>query len=110
MELIIITPEQLESTFNRFLGNFLKNQSPESPQSDKCNLSDALKVTGLSKSKMYKLTSTNKIPFESYNNRLVFSRKKLEAWIKDKTFIKHDYSGAILNLAKCAERKSSTIK
>ena len=52
---------------------------------DRCDLSEAIKLTRLSKSQLYKLTCSNKIPFQKFGKRLVFSRKQLHAWIGDHT-------------------------
>jgi excisionase family DNA binding protein len=75
--------------------------------SDRCFLDEAIKVTGLSKSKLYKLTSNAKIPCKQFGSRLVFSRKELIEWLESQTVRKHSYSAAFLSLANSANRKGA---
>lgn len=77
---------------------------PKEPQ-DRCYLNDALEVTGLSKSKIYKLTAAGEIPCSQFGSRLVFSRKALLAWVERQTKPKHDHSEAVTQLARSARRK-----
>lgn len=72
---------------------------------DRCYFDDALEVTGLSKSKMYKLTASGEIPCKQFGSRLVFSRKELLEWVERKTKPKHDHSEVILAVARAANRK-----
>jgi len=76
---------------------------------DRCNFNDALKITGLSKSKLYKLTSTGSIPCKQYGNRLVFSKKELLAWMESETKPKHDIAGLKKALAQSAKRKGGAF-
>ena len=39
----------------------------------------------MSKSKLYKLTSQKKLPFETFGKRLVFDEKDLGIWLQDQT-------------------------
>jgi excisionase family DNA binding protein len=54
---------------------------------DRCTLPEACKITGLSVSAIYKMSMDGTIPREKYGKRLVFSRKKLEQWIEDRTVL-----------------------
>ena len=105
MELIVTTPEQLARVVNEAIYRALNCRPQIQQPSDRCTLKDALEITGLSKSKLYKLTSTKEIPFKTYGNRLIFSRKELEVWVQDQTIDKAVSSEASLTLAKSARRK-----
>jgi len=74
---------------------------------DRCYFDDALEVTGLSKSKMYKLTASGEIPCKQFGSRLVFSRKELLEWVERKTKPKHYHSEVILAVARAANRKGA---
>jgi excisionase family DNA binding protein len=81
-------------------------QPPKQPLADRCTLPEALEITALSKSKLYKLTSTNEIPHKRFGNRLIFSRRELLDWIESNTMDKPDHSRACLILAKSIRNKN----
>jgi predicted DNA-binding transcriptional regulator AlpA len=45
------------------------------------SFSDMLAFTGMSESRLYKLTSARKIPFSKVGRSLYFDRKKIEEWL-----------------------------
>ncbi|PVY43267.1 helix-turn-helix domain-containing protein [Pontibacter virosus] len=70
----------------------------------------ALKFLGeqgvpISESHLYKLTAAKGIPFQKFNNKLVFSRAELLNWIETQTVDPSDTGEADLALAKSARRK-----
>ncbi|MGV3538381.1 MAG: helix-turn-helix transcriptional regulator [Rufibacter sp.] len=107
MEFILTTPEQLSQLLRVEISKALNNSQPKQQMlPDRCNLEEALEITGLSKSKIYKLTSAGAIPVKTFGTRrLVFSRKELLAWVESKTTDKKDTSGIELALAKSARNK-----
>lgn len=66
-EQIIKTLERIESllSFNKQVLSF----------------SDMLAFTGMSESRLYKLTSARKIPFSKVGRSLYFDRKQIEEWL-----------------------------
>ena len=48
-------------------------------------LEEALKITGLSISALYKKTMDKAIPFKSFGNRIIFSRRELKEWEETNT-------------------------
>ena len=66
-ELIIKKLEQIESllSFNKEVLNFC----------------DMLAYTGMSESRLYKLTSARKIPFSKVGRSLYFDKKQIEEWL-----------------------------
>lgn len=60
-------------------------QPPQSEPSDRIGLTEAMELTGLKESAIYKRTMTGEIPFQKFGKRLVFSRKDLNEWIESKT-------------------------
>lgn len=54
------------------------------------NLDEACRLTGLSKSHIYKLTCWQKIPFYKQAKHLYFDRSELEAWLKTNRFKSSD--------------------
>ena len=45
------------------------------------NFSDMLLLTGMSESRLYKLTSARKIPFSKVGRSLYFNRTQIEDWL-----------------------------
>lgn len=59
---------------------------PDPPKlSDRVSLPEACEITELSRSAMYKLCMGKEVPHEKYGKRLIFSRKALQEWIRDRT-------------------------
>jgi excisionase family DNA binding protein len=56
--------------------------------SDRCSLPEACELTGVSPSKMYKLSMTGEVPVDKFGRKLVFSRRKLIDWLEENTFPK----------------------
>jgi excisionase family DNA binding protein len=84
----------------------IKKIQVEPPQSDRIGLQEAMQVTGLQKSALYKMTMTGTIPHEKYGKRLVFSRKKLAGWIEQRTIRKQSLEEiAIKQLQKEAQKR-----
>lgn len=106
----ITTHQELQEVINtavmKAVAIITRSQGNDKPI-DRCNFNDALKITGLSKSKMYKLTSTGNIPCKQYGNRLVFSRNELLAWMETETKPKHDLSALHQVLAESAKKKGA---
>jgi excisionase family DNA binding protein len=46
------------------------------------NLNDLTTLTGLSKSHLYKLTCSGRIPFYKQGKYLYFDRQEIESWLK----------------------------
>ncbi|WP_018479361.1 helix-turn-helix domain-containing protein [Pontibacter roseus] len=80
----------------------INNQTP--PKPDRCSFDEALEITGLSKSKLYKLTASKEVPHKRYGNRLIFSRKELANWVEEQT-VEKSSNDSILALAASAKRK-----
>lgn len=59
----------------------------------------------MSKSKIYKLTSTNSIPFLRFGSRLVFDRDELMTWCKDQSETTDTRNMVSNKLALVASRK-----
>jgi hypothetical protein len=80
---LLHTPE-----FREVLRSVLAEQSQQSqdlPEPDECGLDEARALLGvpgkpISKPFVYRETSRGRMPFKKRGNRLVFSRKELQAW------------------------------
>ena len=108
--IIVTTPEELRAIVSEAVIGILPKQPSGEPQIDTMSLNDALELLKehgypTSKAKIYKLTSTGKIPCKTYGNKLVFSRKKILQWAENQTKPKHDSSKISLTLARSARRK-----
>jgi len=90
-KIIVTTPDELRKIIEDAISASLKQDRKKEPVvADHLSLDDAvafLKQSGFptSKTKIYRLTSTNGIPYKKYGNKLVFSRKKLLDWALQKT-------------------------
>ena len=51
------------------------------------NLEEVCQLTGISKSTMYKLTSTREIPHYKKVKHLIFDRLEIEAWMKSNPIV-----------------------
>lgn len=66
------------------IDNRLKNiESLLSGQKNVLNLDEVVGLTGLSKSHLYKLTCSNRIPFYKQAKHLFFDRAEIEKWLKE---------------------------
>lgn len=80
----------IESAVNKGLESKLASPSEPTTPDDRCGLNEACIIIGTpgkpaSKAQVYKLTSENKVPHQKYLNRLVFSRRALNAWVAANT-------------------------
>lgn len=108
--IIVTTPEELRAIVSEAVSGILPKQSSGQRQIDTITLNDALELLKehgypTSKAKIYKLTSTGKIPCKTYGNKLVFSRKEVLHWAEKQTKPKHEPGKVSLILAKSARRK-----
>ncbi len=108
--IIVTTPDELRAIVSEAVSGILPKPSSGQLQIDTITLNDALELLKehgypTSKAKIYKLTSTGKIPCKTYGNKLVFSRKEVLHWAENQTKPKHESSRMSLILAKSARRK-----
>jgi len=54
------------------------------------NFSDMLLLTGMSESRLYKLTSAKKIPFSKVGRSLYFDRAQIEEWLMSNPVLTDD--------------------
>ncbi|PRY09038.1 hypothetical protein CLV24_11989 [Pontibacter ummariensis] len=59
----------------------------------------------ISESHLYKLTASRGIPYQKFNNKLVFSREELLHWIENQTASPGNDDEVTLTLARSARRK-----
>lgn len=81
----------------------LKKLPTPEPLPDRIELAEACELTGYQKSAIYKLTMLGEIPFQKYGKRLVFSRKALNEWMKQRTVSPADIMSD--RLARSAKRQ-----
>lgn len=109
METIFISipiEEFLDKIDERIEKRMSKIKQP-SAINDNISFREACMVTGQSESKMYKLTASGDVPCAHFNNKLVFSRKKLQSWMEAHTIINESGKDiAIRELQQEAIRKS----
>ena len=107
--IVITTSEELKAIVSEAISNILPKQKNE-PVIDTITLDCALELLEqhgfpTSKAKMYKLTSTGKIPCRTYGKKLVFSRKELLQWAESQTKPKYDNSESTLEIVRSTRRK-----
>jgi predicted DNA-binding transcriptional regulator AlpA len=103
-EAVSLLLEKLEN-----LETLLQQQhAPQTIESDRItDLKEVENLTGYSKSKLYKLSSTDGIPHKLMGNRLVFSRSELLAWLETITVNRQPKSKSVLSsIAHSAANKS----
>jgi len=85
---MILSPVPVAELIDRIANEIeerLHRDTPPAPLSDRITVDEAMTLTGLTRSSLYKMTMTNNIPFSKYGKRLVFSRKQLQEWIDRRT-------------------------
>ena len=103
-----IAVTQLLEKVNRIEAILIKPSDPPKPQRFDFNGAlGYLNQQGLtfSKSQMQKKSATGEIPCRKFNNRLVFERTELDAWVEFQTVKVGNNSDAALVLAASANRK-----
>jgi excisionase family DNA binding protein len=75
---------EIKNCLRESIEEIKKLPAPE-PLPDKINLTDAMQLTGLKKSALYKMTMDGTIPHLKYGKRLIFSRKELTTWMEKRT-------------------------
>lgn len=108
--IIVTTPEELKEIITDAISKVLPRQESIKQPIDSITLNDAVDVLKehgypTSKAKIYKLTSTGKIPVKVYGNKLVFSRKEILQWAESQSKPKHDFSQSCRTIARSARRK-----
>lgn len=88
MDVILTTPEQLEALIQKAICKALNINPMVIELPDRCTFKEALEITGLSKSSLYKKTMDKSIPFKSFGKRLIFSRTELKDWMEANTLSK----------------------
>lgn len=111
--IILTTPDELRAIVSEAVSGAFPKPLSNPSQIDTITLTDALELLKehgypTSKAKIYKLTSSGDIPFKTYGNKLVFSRKELLLWAENQTKPKHDLGKVSLTLARSARRKRSS--
>ena len=108
--IILTTPDELRAIVSEAISDALPKSASNLSQIDTITLNDVLELLKehgypTSKAKIYKLTSTGKIPCKTYGNKLVFSRKEILLWAENQTKPKHDSGKVSLTIARSARRK-----
>lgn len=108
--IILTTPEELRTIVSEAVARVLPQQASPQQPIDTLTLNDTVKLLKehgypTSKAKIYKLTSTGKIPCKTYGNKLVFSRKEILLWAENQTKSKNDLTEISLMLSRSARRK-----
>lgn len=88
MENMILTPVAVDELVDRIACEVIARiNRPEKiePLPDRISLHECSLITGSSKSKLYKQTMLNEIPFAKYGRRLIFSRKAIIEWMEKNT-------------------------
>jgi excisionase family DNA binding protein len=107
--LVQLSYEDLQATVKNCLKEAI-NEIRELPvqlkQSDRISLVEALEVTGISKSLIYKLSMKGDIPCQKFGRKLIFSREALLRWMESRTTTKTPlYNLSTDHLAKEARKK-----
>lgn len=103
IDFIIDSIEKIESK--------LKTEQIIKPPPKKLSITQAIiflqeKGIKISKSRIYKLTSSNSISFQRFGNRLVFSEDELEKWILNHLKENNEYKlESVTNISNSARNK-----
>lgn len=107
-------PQKIDTVTDQLeaIMKLLEKNQPAQAIPKKLNLSNAIAFMAgegcdLSKSLVYKLTSTNAIPVRRFGRKLIFDRDELLQWCKDRTSLINSENEVIINLAKTANKKTN---
>lgn len=108
-----IALSELDELISNSVKKALEGYIPKtSPKSDICNLDEAVIITGLPKSALYKFTMKQyrendpiPLPFFHSGKFLRFRRSELHDWCESRLIRSDNKSNAALTLAKSAGRK-----
>lgn len=112
--IIVISPEELKNLITEAVSCALENHSQVSSQnsvtSDTLTMDEALKFMRengfpISKSKIYKLTAKDELPYSKFGHKLVFSRRDLLVWAKKSLTQSSDNREGILAIVRSAGKK-----
>ena len=111
MQNVILTPvavpELVDLIASEVLIRITKTEAPE-PVQDRITIDEAVAVTGLKRSAIYKMTMTGDIPCQKFGKRLIFSRHELAQWMQDRTIRKQSHiEAATAHLQREANKKSA---
>lgn len=89
---LILSPISAEELIDRIANRIeerlnVRTPAPQAPKPDRIdNVNEVSELTGLSLSKIYKMSASGEIPCAKYGpRRLIFSRKELEKWMNERT-------------------------
>lgn len=86
----VAVPELVDLIASEVLIRMNRTEAPE-PVQDRITLDDAVLITGLKRSAIYKMTMTGDIPCQKFGKRLIFSRGELAQWMQDRTIRKRSH-------------------
>lgn len=107
-EVISIVLDELDQIKN-LLNPKIMDEPPLLKSLTTHDLLSYLKENGIivSKSKLYKLTSTNEIPHSKFNNKLMFKKFEIQKWIEENSKAHNiNKDGAKLSVINSAKLKS----
>ncbi|SUE34834.1 helix-turn-helix domain-containing protein [Rikenella microfusus] len=114
--IILTTPAQLEEIVQEAVRKVLRKEvlpteQPAPP--DTLNLQSAVQLFrergySISTSRIYKLTSANRIPYSKYGARLIFSRAELLQWLDSQTHSRREADQAARAAVARSARNQST--
>jgi excisionase family DNA binding protein len=93
--------DRIESRLDTINRPIERNELP-----DRCEIEEAIALTGLSRSAIYKATCKNAIPYQKFGKRLIFSRSALSDWLNKNTRHRINGKSIVDNLSESASRKS----
>jgi excisionase family DNA binding protein len=109
MNEIVLTPVPVAELIDRIANEIeerMHKDTPPAPARDRITVEEAMAMTGLTRSSLYKMTMTRTIPFSKYGKLLVFSRQELQNWIDRRTVpVINAESEMAARLSKSASRK-----
>ena len=84
MEIIIISPSDLETLIKTSIRTAFAERSSNSKQSSNefLSMDEAVKFLKIPKASIYQLTSKREIPFVKRSRRIFFKKSDLETWLE----------------------------
>jgi predicted DNA-binding transcriptional regulator AlpA len=118
MDIKIPSLEEIEATIEKCLSKHLLAHSSYSDSRkindsllDRIGLNEAMEITGLKQSAIYKKTMQGDIPNKKFGKKLIFSRRELEIWMDQNTVRKRTPEEiASKQLAKIARKRINKLQ
>lgn len=109
-EYVFTSKEELMEIVREAVSDIFQKKQEQKPIIDTIDFNSTLKMVNelsykMTKSQLYKLTSQGEIPHMKFGNKLVFSKKEILEWLRNKTTRPQNKEEVLLKIQKTLRSK-----